>query len=220
MSRRLTMSALCIFYAGMARADEAPVKALFQFSLFDLTKSRLITSTQSQETDRSFLDAKTSALADSLLALSYDNFSLYLYPFQDSNAFVSFGYLVRDDLELGVDIGYNREVLRQDTLTSDSKDTLLGAYAIHFLNFSTFTLESNIIYDRIQSVAPIETPEDPSTKTDSFFAKLSFTAVWPLRSNSFLISGVSYTNSKQKTGTSETSLARTGIQVAGLRFTL
>jgi hypothetical protein len=224
---------LVLFGCGLpffaeAQAEDAeanPATFTFQYSgLRWTTNTTKSTDQNGEETEQKSTSLLTADLVNSMVYMTIDGkLKLYFYPFQDGNALVSAGYKVRDDLEVGLDLGINST--RIDQPKSTSQASLFGGFATWSVAFPTFVLENGIVLDS-SSFKTLNTNgitgEEETSEFSGAFLKVGFTAVVPIAKNAAYFTGAWFAmdHSKNKAVDAKLSSSQFGITLAGLRITL
>ncbi len=211
-----------------ARAEEEgplPATLTFQYSGYkwNSTTSKS-TDTNGNETERKGTSTLTADLVDSLIYVTIGGkLNLYLYPFQDGNALASVGYMVRDDLELGIDLGLNSTKI--DEPKEEDHATLFGAFATYTVPVSNFALENAVVIDmtKLNSSSVSETTgAESTTEINGVFIKASVNAIIPIAKNALYFAGpwLAIDNTKNASSDSKRASSQFGLTLAGLRITV
>ncbi len=211
-----------------ARAEDAeasPATFTFQYSGLRWTANTIKSTDQNGEkTEQRSTSLLTADLVNSMVYMTIGGkLKLYFYPFQDGNALVSAGYKVRDDLEVGLDLGLNSTRIDQPKETSQA--SLFGGFATWSLAFPTFVLENSIVLDS-SSFKTLTTNgltgEEETREFSGAFLKVELTAVVPIAKNASYFAGAWFAmdHSKDNSVDAKLSSSQFGITLAGLRITL
>jgi|GEM_PF-3543759 len=211
-----------------ARGDDkeaTPATFTFQYSGLRWTANTTKSTDQNGEkTEQKSTSLMTADLAHSMVYMTIgDKLKLYFYPFQDGNALVSAGYMLRDDLEVGLDLGLNST--RIDQPKGISQASLFGGFATWAVPFPTFVLENSIILDS-SSFKTLTTNsltgDEETSEFSGAFLKVGATAVVPIAKNASYLAGVWFAmdHSKNNSVAAKRSSSQFGITLAGLRITL
>jgi len=164
----------------------------------------------------------TADLVDGTLWLTFDErWNFYLYPFQDANALLSIGYMLREDLEIGVDLGLNSTKVTDPD--AEVKSDIFGAFATWIVPVSSYALEIGAVYDLLTlkvKEADAVTGDMTTSNTTGSYMKVSSTLVIPLAKNAQYIGGVWYATDDSKTAGVKTKQSQLGLLLAGIRITL
>jgi hypothetical protein len=135
VKHNLILTALMLLASAFAQAQTQvpakpkPAKFSLQLPVLKYTTSSVEANGASEKVN----ELTTQALDDGFIGISLGKIGFYIFPFDDSNHFVSIGYMITDDIELGADIGLNQ--------TSNSDSTLLGAWGVYYTSWGSLDLE-------------------------------------------------------------------------------
>lgn len=214
-----------LMITGAVRAEEAPAPATLSFQYSGLKWTRThgkITDTSGQKSERKATSLLSGDLVDSFIyATIGGKLNLYFYPFQDSSSLISAGYMLRDNLEVGVDLGL--DATRVDEPKDEYSSDLFGAFATYTANFDGFAVENiaTLDFTRVEStIFNNQTSQDDKSKTSGTFLKLSATAIVPIAKNAFYLAGfwLAGDRSKNHTLDSKRTSGQFGLMLAGLRI--
>lgn len=210
-----------MFQTHAALADEArPASLSLQFSGLKWQESH----SKEDGTDGTIKATQqlTADLVDATLWLTFDGrWNFYLYPFQDANALLSLGYMLRDDLEIGIDLGLNStKVTNPD---AEVKSDIFGVFGTWSVPVSSFMLENVAVYDlltlKVKETDPVSGAMT-SSKTTGSYMKISSTVVLPLAKNAQYLGGVWYATDDSKTAGIKLKKSQFGLLLAGIRITV
>ncbi len=201
--------------------DEPGASFSLQFSGLRWAKSK--SKASDEETSRDLTTLMTGDLVDSSVWATVGKFNLYFYPFQDVNSLVSLGYMLRDDLEIGVDLGLNSSKLKDPK--SELSSDLFGAFATWSVPFDACVLESFAVFDLVKSESTeinSTTGEEETTKLTGNFLKISSSVVIPLAKNASYLAGVWWAaeNGKNHADDTTTKSTQFGLTLAAFRITI
>ena len=221
----LILLAFCNSPKALADEGSSPATFSFQYSGLKWSASTNKTSPANgaAESERKISSLLTSDLADSMVFATIDKFNIYFYPFLDGNALASISYMVRPDLELGIDIGLN--ATKVDSPKFNRNDSIYGAFATWSVPVDTMHLENMLIVDRssrkITDLNP-STNIESTEESSSLFIKGSTLLVVPLAKNASYLGGVWIASSSatDKTNDIKSTSHQYGLVLAGFRITL
>lgn len=204
-------------------AENEATPASFSLQFSGLKWAQSTTKYSDESSKRELTTLMTADLVDSMIWTSFGKVNLYFYPFLDSNALVSLSYMVRDDLELGIDLGLNTSKMKdpKSELTSD----LFGGFVTWLVPLENYTLENLAILDftRTESTEINSTTnEEQTVKITGNFLKISSNIVVPIAKNAWYMAGVWWATENGKNQTADTTKKSTqfGLTLAGLRLTI
>jgi len=204
-----------------AENDTIPASLSLQFTGLRWAQSE--TKYNPEPGKRDLTKLTSGDLVDSLLWATVDKVNLYFYPFQDTNALLSIGYMVRDDLEVGIDLGLNASKVKvpKSELSSD----LFGAFTSWIVPVGDSALENIGILDFTRSKSTemnTTTGEDQSITVTGDFFKVSSSIVIPIAKNAWYTGGVWWAVENGKNHADKTTKKSTqfGINLVGLRITI
>lgn len=123
--------------AAMSQENEAvPASLSLQFTGLKWAQSS--SKYSDEDITRKSTSLMTGDLVDAVVYATIGKWNVYFYPFQDINALVSLSYMVRDDLEVGVDLGLNSSKLKEPK--SEFSSDLFGAFVTWGVGFEGFSL--------------------------------------------------------------------------------
>jgi hypothetical protein len=203
--------------------DSASPGASFSLQFTGLRWDQSRTKYSDEAKARESTHIKTGDLADSVVWATIDRLNVYFYPFQDSNALVSVGYMLRDDLELGLDLGVN--ATRVEDPKTEMSSNLMGAFVTWSLPFASQILENYAVFNFMTAEATdvnTSTQEEETRKQSGSSFKASSTVIIPLARNVWYMTGIWWATEKGKDhGTQVTrSSSQFGVTLAGLRLTV
>jgi nucleoside-specific outer membrane channel protein Tsx len=204
-----------------AAPPESTASLSLQFS--GLAWDQSTTKYSDEETSRDSTSLMTGNLVDASIWASFGPWNVYFYPFQDMNALASVGYMLGDDLEIGIDLGLNATRLKEPK--NEVSSDLFGIFTTWSVPFDDFILENFAVLDitRMETTSfNSVTGEDEKTKVTGNYVKLSSTVVVPLAKNAAYLAGIwlaSETGKNDGTDTTRRS-SQFGLMLAGLRLTL
>jgi hypothetical protein len=208
---------------GSFAAENEPIAASLSLQFTGL-RWALSDTKYSDEADKREITTLTSGdLVDSLIWATINKVNIYFYPFQDSNALLSIGYMVRDDLEIGLDLGVNTSKVKNPK--SELSSDLLGIFSTWIVPVGDYALENVGIFD-VTSAKSTEingtTGEEDSVKVTGTFFKLSSSIVIPIAKNAWYMGGLWWASENGKNMSADTTKKSTqfGVNVAGLRMTI
>lgn len=208
---------------GSFAAENEPIAASLSLQFTALRWAQSDTKYSDEATKREITTLNSGDLVDSLIWATIDKVNLYFYPFQDSNALLSIGYMVRDDLEIGLDLGVNTSQVKNPK--SELSSNLLGVFATWIVPVGDYALENVGIFDVTSSKSTevnTTTGEEDSIKVNGTFFKLSSSIVIPIAKNAWYMGGVWWASENGENMSADTTKKSTqfGINVAGLRMTI
>jgi hypothetical protein len=219
------VSALLIGISSMpahAEENESPGASFsLQFTGLRWDQSRTKYSDESKAWDSIHL--KTGDLVDAVVWATIGRLNVYFYPFLDSNALVSVGYMLREDLEIGFDLGVNATRI-EEPKTEMSSD-LMGAFITWSLPFEYHILENYAVFDFTRGETTnvdTSTQEEETRKQSGSYFKVSSTVIVPLAKNVWYMTGLWWAaeNGKDHTTRVTKKSSQFGLTVAGLRLTV
>lgn len=219
------VSALLIGSSGSTawaeEKEEASASFSVQFSGLRWAQSK--TKYSDEDSKREMTTLMTGDLVDSLVWATVGKFNLYFYPFQDINSLVSLGYMIRDDLEVGVDLGLNSSKMKDPK--SELSSDLFGAFVTWSVPFDGYILENFAVLDVTRSEATeinSTTNEEETTKITGNFFKISSSVVVPIAKNASYMAGVWWAAENGKNQATDVTKKSTqfGLTLAGLRLTI
>lgn len=208
----------------MALAEEKEeTAASFSFQFSGLRWAQSNTKYSDEDSKREATTLMTGDLVDSLVWATVGRFNLYFYPFQDINSLVSLGYMIRDDLEIGVDLGLNSSKIKDPK--SELSSDLFGAFVTWSVPIQSFVLENFAVFDVTRSESTeinSTTNEEETTKITGSFFKISSTVIVPIAKNASYMAGVWWAAENGKNHAADTTKKSTqfGLTLAGLRLTI
>jgi len=208
--------------AAMGQENEAvPASLSLQFTGLKWAQSS--TKYSDEDITRKSTSLMTGDLVDAVVYATISKWNVYFYPFQDINALVSLSYMVRDDLEVGVDVGLNSSKLKEPK--SEFSSDLLGAFVTWGVGFEGFSLENFAVldYTRVESTTLNTTTNmDETSKVTGSFVKISSTAVVPIAKNAHYLAGIWAAAERGTNHALDTTKksSQFGLMLAGLRLTL
>lgn len=208
---------------GSMAAENEPIAASLSLQFSGLRWAQSQTKYSDEGTKREITTLNSGDLVDSLIWATVDKVNLYFYPFQDSNALLSLGYMIRDDLELGVDLGLNASKVKDPK--SELSSDLFGAFATWIVPAGDYTLENVGILDFTRSESTelnTTTGEEENIKVTGSFFKVSSSIIIPIAKNAWYMGGVWWAaeNGKNHSDDSTKKSTQFGINLAGLRMTI
>lgn len=218
---------VCIVSALLAgssmAAESEPAAASLSMQFTGLRWAQSQTKYSDEDSKREITTLTSGDLVDSLLWATVDKVNLYFYPFQDSNALLSIGYMIRDDLELGIDLGLNASKVKNPK--SELSSDLFGAFATWIVPVGDYALENVGILDftRTESTETnTTTGEEEKIKVTGSFFKVSSSIVIPIAKNAWYMGGVWWAaeNGKNHSDDSTKKSTQFGINLAGIRITI
>ncbi|WP_141731600.1 hypothetical protein [Oligoflexus tunisiensis] len=220
LSSSLQASATEEAEAGSA-ATESTASYSLQFSGLKWAQSK--TKYSDEATSRDATSLMTGDLVDASVWASIGKWNVYFYPFQDVNALASVSYMLRDDLEIGIDLGLNATRVKEPK--NEVSSDLYGIFTTWSVPFESFILENLAVLDmtRVETTSfNSTTGEDESTKVTGSYLKLSSTIVVPLAKNAAYLAGVWWASESGKNDGTDTTRksSQFGLTLAGLRLTL
>lgn len=219
------MSAL--LFGGSTRAawaeESESTSASFSFQFSGLRWAQSKTKYSDEDSNREMTSLMTGDLVDSSVWATIGNFNLYFYPFQDINSLVSLGYMIRDDLEIGVDLGLNSSKLKDPK--SELSSDLVGAFVTWSVPLASYVLENFAVLDVTRSESTdinSTTNEEETTKITGNFFKISSSIVVPLSKNASYLAGVWWAAENGKNHAADTTKksSQIGLTLAALRLTI
>jgi hypothetical protein len=210
VKHNLILTALMLLASAFAQAQTQvpakpkPAKFSLQLPVLKYTTSSVEANGASEKVN----ELTTQALDDGFIGISLGKIGFYIFPFDDSNHFVSIGYMITDDIELGADIGLNQ--------TSNSDSTLLGAWGVYYTSWGSLDLEHGASLSL--SSRTDKNPPNPDSKSSETSIKLSETVVYPLARNLRYFGGAFVRNKSGEANGAKTSAFQIGIILAGIRF--
>jgi len=204
-------------------ADNEPIPASLSMQFTGLRWAQSQTKYSDEAEKREITTVTSGDLVDSLIWATVDKVNLYFYPFQDSNALLSIGYMVRDDLELGIDLGLNASKVKNPK--SEISSDLFGLFATWIVPVGDYALENAGIFDVTSSESTeinTTTGEEDSIKVNGTFFKVSSSIVIPIAKNAWYMGGLWWAEENWKNTSADTTKKSTqfGINLAGLRMTI
>jgi hypothetical protein len=201
--------------------ESTPASFSLQFS--GLRWSQSGTKYSDETSKREVSSLMTGDLVDSLVWATIGKVNLYFYPFQDVNSLVSLSYMVRDDLELGVDLGLNANKTKEPK--SELSSDLLGAFVTWSVPVEDYVLEHFAVLDVTRTEATeinSSTNEEETNKVTGNFFKISSSIVIPIAKNAYYMAGVWWAAENGKNHATDTTRTSTqfGLTLAGLRLTV
>ncbi|MDQ3231307.1 MAG: hypothetical protein M3Q07_05750, partial [Pseudobdellovibrionaceae bacterium] len=165
----------------------------------------------------------TGDLVDAFVYATIGKLNLYFYPFQDVNSLVSVSYMVRDDLEVGVDLGLNANRIKEPK--SELSSDLFGAFVTWYVPVGSYSLENMALVDftRVESTDLNSlTNEEETSKHTGSYMKISSTIIVPISKNAFYFAGIWVAAERGKDHTSDVTKksSQFGLTLAGLRLTV
>ncbi|HYX34932.1 MAG TPA: hypothetical protein VE954_17685 [Oligoflexus sp.] len=189
-------------------------KFSLQIPVLKYTTSSIKTESPQGSSNEKVNDLSTQVLDDGFIGITLGKLGLYLYPFDDGNHLVSAGYMITDNIELGVDLGLNQSS-SQGAGTKDS--TQIGAWGYYYSTLGSLGLENGLSLNT--SSRTDRNPPNPDAKSDEFSIKISSTVVYPLAKNLRYLGGAFIRNkSLDGDGGIKTSTFQFGFILAGLRL--
>ncbi len=207
--------------AGAEEKEEPGASFSFQFSGLRWAKSK--SKASDEDTNRELTTLMTGDLIDSSVWATVGKFNLYFYPFQDVNSLVSLGYMLRDDLEIGVDLGLNSSKWKDPK--SELSSDLFGVFATWSVPFDGYVLENFAVLDVVKSESTeinSTTTEEETTKITGNFLKISSSVVIPLAKNASYLAGLWWAaeNGKNHADDTTTKSTQFGLTLAAFRLTI
>lgn len=203
--------------------DSGPALASLSLQFSGLKWDQTKTKYSDEDSARESTSLMTGDLVDASVYAAIGKVNLYFYPFLDLNSLVSIGYMIQDNLEVGIDLGLNASKIKEpkNELSSD----LMGAFTTWTVAFDGFALENFAVLDftRVESTMYNSTTnEDDKTKVTGTFMKVSSTVVVPIAKNAFYMGGIWLAAERNKNDTLDVTKNSTqfGLMLAGLRLTV
>lgn len=166
----------------------------------------------------------TQDLGGSYAEVLFGKCATYFYPFNDAKL-VSFGYLVTDAVEVGLDLGLNSHKI--DKPKDESTSNTLGLYAAYTQalgkNAAEFVLYADSITNKGEKTEDVNGAETViKTNSQTTVTKLTANYVMALRPNLAYVGGIWFgsTKTKDKEAKADASESGFGLNLMTLRLTL
>ncbi|MCX6108691.1 MAG: hypothetical protein NTZ90_03700 [Proteobacteria bacterium] len=183
-------------------------------------------SSPSTKTTKTTSTSKTNDLSGSYLEASWGKANLYVYPF-NASSIVSPSYMVKDNLELGLDLGLNSLSINKPKETANTN--VYGVWGIYYVNVSkALVIENGLNLDytsksgkkTVTSSAGVNS--DVKTNDNTLAVKVTINAVVPLAKNVNYLGGISYEMDQEddKEGKIKTDTGIFSVNLATVRLIL
>ncbi len=220
------MAGLSSSYTALAEEE-----ASFTFHLPVLNYSSASSSakdssvTPSTKTTQTTSTAKTNDLSGSYLEASWGKVNLYVYPF-NAASIVSPSYMVKDNLELGLDLALNSLSINKPKETANTNE--YGVWGIYYVNVTkAIVIENGLNVDYItnsgkKTVTVNGVDADQKTNDNTLAVKVTINAVVPLAKNVNYLGGISYEMDKadNKEAKVKTDKGNFSVNIATVRLIL
>jgi hypothetical protein len=224
------LRSVCLFglvgFAGAAQA--ADDRATVTFNLPGLTYSSTNNESKPDGGDavkQKGTDMVTGDLGDSYVQFTFGNCAMYFYPYNNLKV-VSFGYMVTDMVEVGIDLGLNSS--KVDKPKTESTDNTFGVYAFAYPKLGNLDSEAGLTIDQgTETGKKTEvdaTGKETEVKTNvaKMETKLAANVIVPIRKNLQYVGGLFYKMSSEndKEAKIKNSTSGFGVNLLTMRATL
>ncbi|WP_141730755.1 hypothetical protein [Oligoflexus tunisiensis] len=210
MKQNLIIIVFMLLASAIAQAQSQvptkprPARFSLQLPVLKYTTSTVEANGASEKVN----ELTTQALDDGFIGITHGKIGLYIFPFDDGNHFVSIGYMITNDIELGADIGLNQ--------TASSDSTLFGGWGVYYTSWGSLDLEHGASFSL--SSRTDKNPPNPDSKSSETSIKISETIVYPLARNLRYFGGAFIRNKSGEANGAKTSAFQIGFILAGLRI--
>lgn len=224
LTRKAMLAGLLLASVSVAAsaAELSPASLSFQFSGIKYTTTTISSEAGGREESNRAASIVTSDLVDASIWAKVDDFNLYVYPFQDSNAFVSLGYMVNPAFEIGLDLGYNKTKEQEPSL--ELSRHIFGMFGTYYVPLQSVTLENTLLCDisRGRSVTLSNTTgEEQEIEQKGYFIKATVAAFYPLGKNAWYMASMWFSTQNQHDNQDQSKKFRQfALTPLGFRITL
>ncbi len=199
MKRFALLSTFLTSFATHAYSQDAVKTPVgFNFFISDYNTGKEKTDITSNSTEKASDSLNTMPLQKAFVSMSHNNFSLYLYPFDQGFRLVSLGWMATDKIELGLDLA--KIDRRNKTYNLTSRSSTMVVWVAYYDSIGDIGIETVVTYDAGFDKSRTVDSSGVATETSlrSTFFKPNVLFVFPITSNFFYFAGIGYTVYKTK----------------------